>query len=141
MKKIDGIYRRKKIKKTKRIDGPHAPKELSKITFEQLLIEMTPEIEYLARKWDGFLEGYDRDDVFQELSFKLWNIFSRRLFPSDMLYVDYRCSKFLNKSFTRRILDIKKLKYDRYKREERVFKDILDISLPLNDDFEKFLEK
>jgi len=124
----------------KKLKSPY-PLKLSKITFERLLIEVMPDIEYIARKWEGFLEGYGQDDVIQELSIKLWNIFRKQLFPKDMVYLDCRCSRFLSKSFTRRILDIKKLKYERSQREDRVFRDVLDTSLPLDDDFDTFLKK
>jgi hypothetical protein len=134
MKRIDGIYKQEDIK---RIDGPHRPKKIKNLTFEELLAATMPQIEYLSRMSDGLIKSYDPDDIVQELSIKLWNIYRNKKLPADMIYLDFRYMRFVEKCFKRRILDIQKMTYERSKRAERSLRDIFDRSIPFpegNDD-------
>ena len=137
MKHLDGIYK----SPPKRTDGIYAPVKLCDLTFEQILEKTMSEIKYLARRADGFIESFEQDDIVQELSIKLWQLVDRQKLPKDMVYLDFRYLRFVDQCFKRRILDLKKLRYERSLRAERVLRDLLDNSVPLPVGFENFIAK
>ena len=83
---------------------------LNTLSFEELLELMRPTLIYHSRQYK--IPGYDSEDIFQELSFKLWRDLGR--IPADMRYYDWRFIRYWNKGFHRLILDLYKKRISRY---------------------------
>jgi hypothetical protein len=80
--------------------------KLSDLTFEDLFYRMKPRIEMHCKTNQNLVKGYDYDDLFQELSLKLWRI----RIPDDIIYYDFRFIKYLDKCFRFHIYDLTRKK-------------------------------
>lgn len=107
--------------------------------FEDILLKVKPEIDFLSRSYANYIKSYDRDDISQELTIKLWDIINRELLPKDMIYLDFRFIKFIRICFKRKIFDLRKVRYVSTMRDKMIYKDLLDTSIQLNDDWENFV--
>jgi hypothetical protein len=107
--------------------------KLSDLTFEDLFYRMKPQIEFHCKNNPDLVKGYDFDDLFQELSMKLWKL----RIPDDIIYYDWRFIKYANTAFRFCLYDLAKKKIIKKKDKNDkiiiVFRDILDNSSPFSD--------
>jgi hypothetical protein len=97
--------------------------KLSDLTFEDLFYRMKPRIEMHCRTNLNLVKGYDFDDLFQELSYKLWKV----KIPDDLIYYDLRFIKYLDKCFRFHLYDLSKKKATKNHRKEEAMSIIGDI--------------
>lgn len=111
--------------------------KLSDLTFEDLFYRMRPYIEYHCKNNPNLIKGYNFDDLFQELSYKLWKI----RIPDDIVYYDWRFIKYANTAFRFCLYDLAKKKIikkkDRNEQIVVVFRDCLDNSQSIYDNLNK----
>src|ERR1035437_8463162 len=96
--------------------------KLKDLTFEQLLELMKPRIEFHCHNNLHRFPGYDFDDIYQELSEKLWKVWKKG-FP--MEDYDWRFLQYTNYMFKNHILKINRKFLDRtlYNKGQFVSKD------------------
>jgi hypothetical protein len=83
---------------------------------------MKPRIEFHCNNNPDLIKGYDFDDLFQELSFKLW----KARIPDDIIYYDWRFLKYMDMMFRNCLYDLAKrqiIKTD----FEIIRRDLLDV--------------
>ncbi len=111
--------------------------KLSDLTFEDLFYRMKPRIEFHCHRNIDLVKGYDFDDLFQELSVKLW----KARVPDDIIYFDWRFLKYMDTTFRFCLYDLAKKKIIKKidKNDEIVilFRDVLDNSMPICNESDK----
>jgi hypothetical protein len=111
--------------------------KLSDLTFEDLFFRMRPRIEFHCHNNEGLIKGFEFDDLFQELSCKLW----KARLPDDIIYFDWRFLKYMDTSFRFCIYDLSKKKITKKKLKNNttviVFRDILDNSVMFCEELNK----
>jgi hypothetical protein len=111
--------------------------KLSELTFEDLFYRMKPQIEFHCKNNLDLIKGYEFDDLFQELSYKLWKI----RIPDDIEYYDWRFIKYVNTSFRFCLYDLSKKKIIKKKDKNDetivIFRDNLDNSSPFSDNLKE----
>lgn len=93
--------------------------KLKDLTFEQLLKLMTPRIDFHCKNNLHRFPGYDYDDLFQELSYKLWKTHKNNKIPKDIKYYDWRYLQYMNFLFRNRLLDLNRKFYNTRKKEPK----------------------
>jgi len=78
--------------------------KISELTFDDLFYLMRRQIEFHCKNNLNLIKGYDYDDLFQELSYKLW----KARIPDDIIYFDYRFMKYINKMFINCLYDLQR---------------------------------
>lgn len=113
--------------------------KLSDLTFNDLFYRMKPRIEFHCKNNENLIKGYDFDDLFQELSEKLW----KARIPDDIIYFDYRFLKYMDTTFRFCLYDLSKKKRIRKNQGKTetviIFKDVLDNSVPFCDIFNEIM--
>ena len=107
--------------------------KLSDLTFEDLFYRLKPRIEFHCQHNKDLIKGYDFDDLFQELSYKLW----KARIPDDMIYYDWRFLKYTDTMFRNCLYDLSKKRI--IKKDQLIFKDILDNAVGFFDNFNNFM--
>lgn len=134
---------------TPRIYDPENPILWRDIPFEELLKLVEGRLNFHAYHHEHKIPGYDKDDIRQELVFALWNKLDK--FPADLDVFDYRFLRYVDMVFFREITNIWRGKTfkDRtdleedpkkpgVKRPKRKFRDELNRSLPMVENFDEF---
>jgi len=94
MKHIDGIHR---PKQAKRLDALFDSKLLSEISFDELFRRMKDRLYFHANRNRDRINGYDFDDIFQELSIELWKKLPK--LPPEIDKFDYRFLRYMDRCF------------------------------------------
>ena len=104
------------------------------LSFEDLLKAMEGRLNFHAFRHKDKIPGFDRDDVRQELIFALWNKLEK--IPQDIELFDYRFLSYVDKIFFREITNVYR-KHTITQKGERIWRDELNRSLPMHDNFDE----
>ena len=96
--------------------------KLSDLTFEDLFYRMKPRIEFHCHNKENLIRGFEFDDLFQELSYKLW----KARIPDDIIYFDWRFLKYMDTMFRNCLYDLAKKRIIK-KDFKIIHRDLLDI--------------
>ena len=100
---------------------------------------MKPRIEFHCNNNLNLIKGYEFDDLFQELSCKLWKC----RIPDDIEFFDYRFLKYMDTMFRFCLYDLSRRKMSQKKHPsgeiEKFFRDILDNSTSFSEEFNELL--
>ena len=106
--------------------------------FDDLLAFMKPTLEFYARS--KTIKGYEFDDLFQELSLKLWQ--SLEKLPEDMYYADWRFMQYEKTVFRIHLMELHRNSLVRHNKNGIRYmgepKDELNRSTSLDDMFDNF---
>lgn len=94
-----------------------------------------PRIKFHCNNNKHRIRNLDFDDLFQELSIKLWTIYDKKKIPEDM-QLDRRFTNYLNMVFYNEIsqLWLRTIERKEYKQNGKiVFRDTLDAAQPMED--------
>ena len=84
---------------------------LTDMTFERLLELCKPRIDFQAKNFQSFLKDMDYDDIYQELSIKLWKMWKKKKFPHDIF--DFRTTRYIDIAFIMEVYQLRKVRIPR----------------------------
>lgn len=116
--------------------GWHEPLTLE--NFDNVLRAVEPTIIFMCRNNEGKLKGYDRDDLYQVFSIKLWDLLREGKIPRDIEVCDYRFRRYLQKALSTHVIDLYRGRIRRTGPQQKVhtYRDLADASVPMAELFE-----
>lgn len=81
---------------------------IDKLTFEQLIAYLKPQIDILSNLNRDRIPGFDVDDIKQELIIELWEKLHQ--IPDDMR-LDFRFTRYTQTIFNRKIIDLERAQF------------------------------
>lgn len=116
---------------------PGKPIRWRELEFSELLRLVDGRLNFHTHRHQYKIPGFDRDDIRQELIFGLWTKLEK--IPQDIENFDYRFLRYIDTIFFREITNIWR-KHTHVEGEDRVFRDELNRSVPMMEDFDEIHE-